>query len=63
VDNGNDAMRENVTREKGAEGAILLTALLPAPRNARRHSARNLALIEQSLREVGAARVRVTGAA
>jgi DNA modification methylase len=34
----------------------LLTALTPDPRNARRHNERNLALIEQALREVGAAR-------
>jgi DNA modification methylase len=33
-----------------------LTALTPDPRNARRHSERNLALIEAALREVGAAR-------
>jgi ParB-like chromosome segregation protein Spo0J len=33
-----------------------LSSLTPDPRNARRHDARNLALIEAALREVGAAR-------
>ena len=33
-----------------------LAALMPGPRNARRHGARNLALIEAARREVGAAR-------
>jgi hypothetical protein len=33
-----------------------ITSLTPDPRNARRHDTRNLALIEQALREVGAAR-------
>ena len=33
-----------------------LTDLIPDPRNARRHSPENLAMIEASLREVGAAR-------
>jgi ParB-like chromosome segregation protein Spo0J len=33
-----------------------ISSLLPDPRNARRHTDRNLGLIEQALREVGAAR-------
>jgi hypothetical protein len=50
------AMHENVATGKGADDVLPLAALLPDPRNARRHSERNLDLIEQSLREVGAAR-------
>src|SRR4051794_2049967 len=38
------------------DNPVDLALLTPDPRNARRHSDRNLALIEQSLREVGAAR-------
>jgi DNA modification methylase len=49
-------MRENVITGSGVEDTLPLAALLPDSRNARRHSDRNLALIEQSLREVGAAR-------
>lgn len=41
---------------EGNQAAIALSSLLPDPRNARRHSERNLDLIEQSLRQVGAAR-------
>ncbi len=37
-------------------GVTALSSLVPDPRNARKHSERNLAQIEQSLREVGAAR-------
>ncbi|MDP9366390.1 MAG: hypothetical protein M3Q10_19565, partial [Chloroflexota bacterium] len=40
----------------GGEGSAPLSALVPDPRNARKHNDRNLALIEQALREVGAAR-------
>src|SRR5688500_15154670 len=36
--------------------AMSLTDLTPYPRNARRHTERDLALIEKALREVGAAR-------
>ena len=38
------------------DDAIALDTLIPDPRNARRHTARNLATIERALREVGAAR-------
>jgi len=39
-----------------ADGSVALGDLVPDPRNARKHPQRNLALLEQSLREVGAAR-------
>ncbi len=38
------------------DGSIALGDLTPDPRNARKHTARNLATIEAALREVGAAR-------
>jgi len=43
-------------RKHPSDETVQLTALVPDPRNARRHNGRNLALIEASLREVGAAR-------
>jgi ParB-like chromosome segregation protein Spo0J len=42
--------------EPDKQSATDLTALIPDPRNARRHGERNLAQIETALREVGAAR-------
>jgi DNA modification methylase len=50
-----DAPNDHTTHHNDPDVAPL-TALTPDPRNARRHSERNLALIEQALREVGAAR-------
>ncbi|MDQ3696079.1 MAG: hypothetical protein M3464_21040, partial [Chloroflexota bacterium] len=41
---------------ESTESRTAITTLLPDPRNARAHSARNLELIAQSLHEVGAAR-------
>ncbi len=46
-------MDQNPTAD---DGSIALDALTPDPRNARKHTARNLATIEAALREVGAAR-------
>jgi ParB-like chromosome segregation protein Spo0J len=43
-------------QHRTADGSVALTDLPPDPRNARKHPARNLALLEQSLREVRAAR-------
>ena len=40
----------------GEPGSLALTDLTPDPRNARRHTDRNLTQIETALREVGAAR-------
>jgi DNA modification methylase len=42
--------------QRVSDGALPLSALIHAPRNARRHPGRNLELLESSLREVGAAR-------
>ncbi|MDP9367739.1 MAG: ParB N-terminal domain-containing protein, partial [Chloroflexota bacterium] len=54
-----EQLREN-TEMGGAvsssDDAIPLSCLLPDPRNARKHSDRNLAQIEQAIQEVGAAR-------
>ena len=47
-------MLTNLTAEPAE--ALALTDLTPDPRNARRHTTRNLAQIEQALSEVGAAR-------
>lgn len=48
------AMPQDIQDE--STGSTLLSWLTPDPRNTRTHTERNLALIEQSLREVGAAR-------
>ncbi len=42
--------------EECPDGLVSLDVLIPDPRNARKHSDRNLAQIEAALREVGAAR-------
>ena len=43
-------------QETQIENTAPLSALVPDPRNARKHNERNRALIESALREVGAAR-------
>jgi DNA modification methylase len=43
-------------QHRTADGSVALGDLTPDPRNARKHPQRNLALLEASLREVGAAR-------
>ena len=46
-----------------SDESVALTAFVPDQPNARKHNGRNLALIERSLREVGAARsIAVDGA-
>ena len=51
-----DATSKQTDTHAEAGDAVALSALISDTRNARRHGARNLGLIAQSLREVGAAR-------
>jgi len=56
MSDANDGEQENGKTAIGSDNAVALSSLIPDPRNARRHSDRNRTLVEQSLREVGAAR-------
>jgi hypothetical protein len=52
----NDGLLENPEIGQASDVEVTLASLTPDPRNARHHSGRNRALVEQSLCEVGAAR-------
>jgi DNA modification methylase len=54
--NDDAARRENATAGEWPDNNVTLSSLIPDPRNARRHPDRNRSMVEQSLREVGAAR-------